>query len=83
MNLHYDHQCLDSWGLREGEARGRLVGEGKDRDLDAAREAATWPEATDEQLMTEPVELKDMLLDRLPGLMSEFKAAVESLGLVY
>lgn len=58
-------------------------GEGKKRDLDAARNCAVWPEATDEQLCAEPNELKAMLLARLPALMVEFKAAVESLGLVY
>ena len=52
-------------------------GEGKDPDLAAARSCAIWPEA----------ELADFteekLLARLPALMADFKAAVESLGLVY
>ena len=52
-------------------------GEGKDPDLAAARSCAFWPEA----------ELADFteekLLARLPALMADFKAAVESLGLVY
>jgi len=63
--------------------RCMCVGEGKDRDLYGAREAAIWPEATDEQMMAEPAELEAALLARLPALMQEFKAAVESLGLVY
>lgn len=52
-------------------------GAGKEPDLAAARESAIWPEA----------ELSDFteekLLARLPALMDEFKAAVESLGLTY
>lgn len=58
-----------------------LLGEGKGRELDAARMSAIWPEATDAEL-TEPG-LEDRLIARLPALMLEFKAAVESLGLVY
>ena len=53
------------------------VGEGKEPDLAAARSCAIWPEA----------ELADFteekLLARLPALLEEFKAAVESLDLVY
>lgn len=55
--------------------------EGKPRELDSARSSAVWPDATDEEL-TAPG-LKQRLIDRLPALMLEFKAAVESLGLVY
>jgi hypothetical protein len=58
-------------------------GEGKERELDAARRAAVWPEATDEELMQEPKALEAALLARLPGLLREFRAAVESLGFVY
>jgi hypothetical protein len=57
------------------------VSKGKPRDLDAARRAAIWPDATDEEL-TEPG-LEQRLRDRLPALLAEFRAAVESLGLVY
>jgi hypothetical protein len=42
-----------------------------------------WPEATDEELMQEPKALEAALLARLPGLLREFRAAVESLGFVY
>lgn len=56
-------------------------GEGKERQLDAAREAAIWPEATDEEL-TAPG-LEDRLLARLPALLQDFKRDVESLGFVY
>jgi hypothetical protein len=58
-------------------------GEGKERELDTARRVAVWPEATDEELMQEPKALEAALLARLPGLLREFRAAVESLGFVY
>lgn len=57
------------------------VGEGKERKLDKARNAAVWPDATDEDLIAPG--LKERLEARLPQLMQEFKAAVESLGLIY
>lgn len=57
------------------------VGEGKERELDKARNAAVWPDATDEDLIAPG--LKERLEARLPQLMQEFKAAVESLGLIY
>lgn len=56
-------------------------GEGKERELDKARNAAIWPYATDDDL-TAPG-LEERLKARLPQLMQEFKAAVESLGFVY
>ena len=49
--------------------------EGKEPDLEAARETAIWPDATLEQLQDE-----EQLKARLPGLLAEFRAAVESLG---
>jgi hypothetical protein len=58
-------------------------GEGKERELDAARRVAVWPDATDAELTQEPDALKAALLARLPGLLREFRAAVESLGFVY
>jgi len=54
---------------------------GKPRDLDAARNAAVWPDATDNEL-TAP-DLAERLRDRLPALLEEFRAAVESLGFAY
>jgi hypothetical protein len=42
-----------------------------------------WPDATDEELSVPPEELKAKLEARLPGLLAEFRAAVESLGFVY
>jgi len=53
-------------------------GEGKEPELELARKSAIWPEATLEQLQNE-----ELLRQRLPGLMIEFKKAVESLGFVY
>lgn len=58
-----------------------LFGKGKERELDAARNSAVWPEATDEQLTSD--NLKELLIARLPALMSEFKKDVQSLGFIY
>ena len=66
----------------EWQPYGR-TGEGKARELASARVCACWPKATDEELMQEPEALKAALLARLPALLVEFKAAVESLGLTY
>jgi len=53
----------------------------KTRNLDHARSSAVWPDATDEDL-TAPG-LKERLEARLPQLLVEFRAAVESLGFTY
>jgi hypothetical protein len=58
-----------------------IVSEGKERQLDEARSAAIWPEATDEELCSP--DLKERLEARLPGLLVEFQRAVESLGFTY
>ena len=81
-NAVYHAGDKDCHGLRKGEFRqyGR-TGEGKERDLEAARSCAVWPEATDEELSAPDLEQK--LLARLPALMAEFKLAVESLGFTY
>lgn len=50
-------------------------------NLDYARSSAVWPDATDEDLLAPGLE--DRLRARLPRVMEEFKAAVESLGFVY
>ncbi len=63
----------DCWGLRRGE--------GKDRELSAARRAAIWPDATDEDLTAPGLEQR--LEARLPALLAEFRKAVESLGFVF
>ena len=54
---------------------------GKEREFDAARSTAIWPEATDEQLASD--NLKDLLLERLPALMAEFQKDIIELGFVY
>ena len=54
------------------------IGEGKEPDLEGARNAAIWPDATLEQLTN-----KELLLARLPALMEEFKKDVEELGFIY
>lgn len=59
------------------------TGEGKERQLEQARRAAVWPDATDEELSAGKEELQAALLARLPALMLRFKAVVESLGFVY
>lgn len=57
------------------------VGEGKKRELDAARRSAIWLDATDEQLMAD--DLTTALKARLPALLVEFRAMIESLGFVW
>ena len=58
-------------------------GEGKERDLEAARNSAVWPEATDEQLSLPKEDLKKLLIDRLPALMQDFKSEIEKLEFTY
>jgi hypothetical protein len=57
------------------------TGEGKARELDHARSCAVWPDATDEELLAD--DLKARLLARHAKLMTDFRTAVESLGMVY
>lgn len=57
------------------------TGIGRERQLDAARRAAIWPDATDAELMAD--DLREKLEARLPALMTEFRAVVESLGFTY
>jgi hypothetical protein len=59
------------------------IGEGKARELDRARSAAVWPDATDEQLCADPEELRAVLRARLPGLVAEFRADVERIGFLW
>jgi len=56
------------------------AGEGKARELDKARNAAVWPDATDEELCAEPAELRRVLEARLPALLAAFRADMESIG---
>ena len=60
-----------------------IVGEGKVRDLAAARRAAVWPDAPDEILMSEPEVLKAALEERLPALMVEFKRDMLACGFLW
>lgn len=64
-------------------SRSTLIGEGKERDLDAARSCGIWPDATDEELCQDRETLTAALQARLPGLLAEFRAAVESLGFTF
>lgn len=57
--------------------------QGKERDLRAARNAANWPEVTDEQLCLPRAELKALLEARLPPLLAKFRAAVEGAGFLW
>lgn len=56
-----------------------LFSEGKERDLNAARSCAVWPDATDEELLAD--DLEEKLLARIPSLITDFKHDVEELGL--
>lgn len=60
-----------------------IVGEGKDRQLDAARSAAVWPEATDAELSQDPETLTAVLLARLPQLLVDFRAAMDACGFAW
>lgn len=53
----------------------------KSKRYDLARRAAFWPDATDEELMSD--NLEELLLARLPKLLEEFKLDVESLGFLF
>ena len=54
------------------------IGEGKEADLQAARNTAIWSDATLEQLQD-----KDTLEARLPALITEFKGVIEALGMEF
>lgn len=57
--------------------------EGKERDLEAARRCAVWPEATDAQLCLPKAELTALLAERLPGLLATMRADIEAAGFVW
>lgn len=59
------------------------VGEGKARDLDAARRVAVWPDATDAELSVDPAELRAALEARLPALLAEFRAMIDASGFLW
>lgn len=58
-------------------------GEGKARELAAARNVAIWPEATDEELSVPSDDLRAVLNARLPGLLAEFRAMIDASGFVW
>ena len=64
-NTLYHASDKDHWGRRKE----------KEPDLEAARKTAIWPDATLEQLQD-----AEQLKARLPGLLAEFRTAIESLG---
>lgn len=64
-------------------AQPTVWSDGKERQLDAARSAAVWPDATDEILKQPRALLSTVLSERLPALMAEFRTAVESFGFTY
>lgn len=74
--MHYVENAL-YWAGKRGWCDGKA---GSPPNLDHARNAAIWPEATDEQIANVT---KEQLKERLPALLSEFRAAVESLGFVF
>jgi hypothetical protein len=57
--------------------------EGKARDLEAARRAACWPEATDEELSAPRAVLEAALIARLPALLAAFKTDMTAAGLLW
>lgn len=59
------------------------TGQGKARELDAARSSACWPEATDEQLCLPKEELAKLLIERLPALMQQFYKDITDFGFTY
>jgi hypothetical protein len=58
-----------------------ITGEGKARDLAAARSCAAWPDATDEDLTAPGLEAR--LIARLPALVSQMKSEIEAIGFTY
>ena len=58
-------------------------GEGKERNLAAARSCAVWPDATDDELCQERHLLEAALKARLPALLAEFKRVMLEVGFIY
>lgn len=56
---------------------------GKARELEAARRAACWPEATDEQLCAPREDLQRALVERLPALLDDFRRDMETAGFLW
>lgn len=60
-----------------------FTGEGKTRELAAARNSAVWPDATDEELCQEPALLEAALRARLPALLAALKADILAAGFLW
>lgn len=75
-------QALNTLGARF-ERVPTAYSEGKAHQLDAARRAAAWPDATDEQLCAEPEILQAALTERLPALLAQFRADMEAAGFMW
>lgn len=58
-------------------------GEGKERNFDAARSCAAWPDATDAQLSLPREELEALLIARLPSLLADMRADMDAAGLLW
>lgn len=58
-------------------------GEGKARDMDGARRAAVWPDASDAELSVEPDALKAALVARHAHLVANFKADMLGAGFIW
>lgn len=56
------------------------VGEGKERNFNAARSCAVWSDATEKQLSLTESELSALLLARLPQLIADFKGDMLVIG---
>jgi len=58
-------------------------GEGKARDLEAARASAVWPDASDAELSVEPDVLKLVLAKRLPHLIANLRQDMIGAGFMW
>lgn len=57
-----------------------LFSKGKPRELEAARQAACWPEATDADLSRPREQLEAVLRKRLPALLEDFRSKIVKAG---
>lgn len=84
-----DKHSADEWARALNSVGCRLTriptdySKGKARELDGARHSACWPDAPDSVLMLDKPELSKILAERLPGLLSEFRADIEQAGFMW
>lgn len=71
------------WEQLEVKTIATSWGEGKDRELEAARRTCLIEDITDEQLCLPREELKALLMAELPKVRREFKSAMLELGFTY